>query len=61
MYYLGIDWATDKHDVCLLADDGRVLSEFEITHDLKGFELLHQVLKMSLLLFYFPHTQVYQN
>jgi transposase len=46
MYYLGIDWATDKHDVCLLADDGRILSEFEITYDLKGFELLHQVLKM---------------
>jgi transposase len=46
MYYLGIDWATDKHDVCLLAEDGRILSEFEITHDLKGFGLLHQVLKM---------------
>jgi transposase len=46
MYYLGIDWATDKHDVCLLAADGRILSEFAITHDLKGFESLHQLLKM---------------
>jgi len=45
MYYLGIDWATDKHDLCLLADDGRILSEFVITHDLKGFDLLHQLLQ----------------
>ena len=38
MHYLGIDWATEKHDLCLLAEDGRVLSEFTITSDLKGFQ-----------------------
>ena len=37
MHYLGIDWATDKHDLCLMAPDGRVLSQFEITHDMAGF------------------------
>lgn len=42
MIYLGIDWAADKHDLCLLAQDGRILSEFQITHDLEGFERLHQ-------------------
>ncbi len=26
MHYLGVDWAVEKHDLCLLADDGRVLT-----------------------------------
>ncbi len=42
MIYLGIDWATDKHDICLLTQDGRILSEFQITHDLDGFQRLHE-------------------
>jgi transposase len=45
MHYLGIDWATDKHDLCLLSNDGRVLSQFEITHDMAGFSKLHELLK----------------
>jgi len=45
MHYLGIDWATDKHDLCLMADDGRVLSQFEITHDMAGFSKLYELLK----------------
>lgn len=45
MHYLGIDWATDKHDLCLMAPDGRVLSQFEITHDMAGFAKLHTLLK----------------
>lgn len=44
MHYLGIDWATDKHDLCLLAQDGRILSQFEITHDLAGFHHLRDLL-----------------
>jgi hypothetical protein len=24
MYYLGIDWATEKHDLCLLDEDGTI-------------------------------------
>jgi len=45
MHYLGIDWATDKHDLCLLADDGRILSQFVVTHDLAGFATLQDHLK----------------
>ncbi len=41
MIYLGIDWATDKHDLCLLTEDGRILSEFQISHDLAGFQQMH--------------------
>ena len=40
MVYVGIDWADQKHDVCLMAQDGQVLSEFEIDHSLEGFESL---------------------
>lgn len=45
MHFLGIDWATDKHDLCLMAQDGRVLSHFEITHDMAGFNTLFELLK----------------
>jgi transposase len=40
MFYIGIDWADQKHDVCIMAQDGRILSEFEISHNLEGFEVL---------------------
>jgi transposase len=46
MHYLGIDWATDKHDLCLTDDDGRIISQFQITHDMQGFEALHDILKL---------------
>src|SRR5258708_17702969 len=45
MIYLGIDWASDKHDVCMLAEDGRILSEFQITHDIPGFQQMHQLVQ----------------
>src|SRR5262245_8714748 len=45
MHYLGIDWATDKHDLCLQAADGRVLSEFSISHDMQGFQRLREALQ----------------
>jgi transposase len=38
MHYVGIDWAERAHQVCLMAEDGRVLSEFSITHDGRAFE-----------------------
>ncbi len=44
MHYVGIDWAEHVHQVCLMAPDGRVLSEFTITHDGRGFERLQTTL-----------------
>jgi transposase len=44
MHYLGIDWADEKHDGCLLAADGRVLSRLSIAHDLTGFQKLSDLL-----------------
>lgn len=45
MHYLGIDWATDKHDLCLMAEDGRVISQFVINHDMIGFTELDKILQ----------------
>jgi hypothetical protein len=28
MYYLGIDWANDKHDLCLLDTRGKIVREY---------------------------------
>jgi len=43
MICIGIDWADDKHDVCIRdARDRRILAEFTITHDVEGVEQLDQ-------------------
>ena len=38
MYYLGIDWATEKHDLCLLDDDGTIVQQLEIKQSNHGFQ-----------------------
>lgn len=45
MHYIGIDWADEKHDVCILTEGGRVLSEFAISHNWDGFEQLQTALE----------------
>jgi transposase len=40
MHYVGIDWADQKHDICIMAADGRAVHEFQIEHNLKGFHKL---------------------
>jgi transposase len=52
MHFLGIDWADDKHDLCLLAEDGRIISQFTIRHDWSGFQHLQQILES------FPDTKI---
>lgn len=44
MVYVGIDWADEKHDICLLSEDGRPLSEFSIEHTGAGFGQLQAAL-----------------
>lgn len=44
MICIGIDWADDKHDVCIRdAHDRRILAECVITHDTAGVERLDQM------------------
>lgn len=40
MHFVGIDWADQKHDICITDAEGRILHAFEISHDLNGFEKL---------------------
>lgn len=40
MYYVGIDWADDHHDVFITNDSGAKVSFFTITHTVEGTQLL---------------------
>lgn len=45
MYSIGIDWADETHDICVMRADGQVLSEFKIQHNWKGFKQLTTTLE----------------
>src|SRR5579871_2457139 len=50
MYSVGIDWADQKHNVCILAPDRRILSEFTVNIigvDLSSYALFCQNSKTS--------------
>jgi hypothetical protein len=40
MFFLGIDWATEKHDLCLLDHTGAILHQLTISQSNDGFEQL---------------------
>ena len=40
-HYVGVDWGTEQHTVCVLRGDGRVATRFTVTHSLDGFRQLH--------------------
>ena len=41
LYYCGIDWATEHHDVAVINADGRVVARRRVDNDAAGFtELL---------------------
>lgn len=42
MYYIGIDWADNKHDICILDSEGQIIREFEISNDQRGFGILRK-------------------
>lgn len=43
-YFVGIDWASTKHDVCVLDGQGQVRSRLEIAHSAEGLsELLRRL------------------
>jgi lysophospholipid acyltransferase (LPLAT)-like uncharacterized protein len=35
-FYLGIDWATEQHQACIMDSQGRVLAQRKIEHSGKG-------------------------
>lgn len=38
--FCGIDWASERHAVCVLDDAGKTISTFEVTHSADGLEQL---------------------
>lgn len=42
MYFIGVDWADSKHDICVLDPDGQIIREFEISNDQHGFDILRK-------------------
>lgn len=45
LIFVGIDWADQHHDICLMLSDGSIRKEFRITNDSDGFTLLNTQLK----------------
>ena len=41
MIFAGIDWAEAHHDVCVMAEDGRVLEQRRVAHSVAGIGELH--------------------
>ena len=37
MFFIGIDWADDHHDVSIVEEQGREIKRFQISHDPDGF------------------------
>lgn len=48
MYFVGIDWADQKHDVLVIDQAGENIKKFRISHNAKGFQSLkEQLLKLN--------------
>jgi transposase len=47
-YYVGVDWGSAEHAVCVLEESGRVNTRFAITHTAAGFaDLAHRLGKLG--------------
>ena len=42
MYFIGIDWADEKHDICIIDQKGTAIQQFEITNNQRGFDILRK-------------------
>lgn len=41
MLFVGVDWAEDHHDVCVMAEDGMVLAKRRVPDSVAGIGDLH--------------------
>lgn len=44
MFYAGIDWADNHHDIVVLDDKARQVEQFQVEHSAKGFKTLSEKL-----------------
>lgn len=42
--FVGVDWAEDHHDVCVMDIEGRVLSKGRVSNDLAGIAKIHDLI-----------------
>jgi transposase len=42
--FVGVDWAEDHHDVCVMDPDGRVMAKGRVTNDLAGIAKVHDLI-----------------
>jgi hypothetical protein len=43
MLFVGVDWAEDHHDVCVMDKEGRVLGKRRVAHSVRGVGELHEL------------------
>lgn len=43
MLFVGVDWAEDHHDVCVMDADGRVRAKGRVSNDLAGIARIHDL------------------
>lgn len=43
MVFLGVDWAEESHDVCLMDEGGRVLGRAKVANSLVGVSRIHEL------------------
>lgn len=47
-YYVGIDWASDKHDICVLDAAGQIRAAFSVAHSAQGLaELVRRLTRFA--------------
>ena len=44
MLFVGVDWAEDHHDVCVMDTDGKVTAKGRVSNDLAGVAELHDLI-----------------
>ena len=44
MIFVGVDWAEDHHDVCVMDPDGRVLDSRRVSDSVRGLGELHELI-----------------
>jgi len=44
MWFIGLDWADEHHDICVITDVGKQIGSLRIAHSPQGFENLKDFL-----------------
>jgi len=42
MWFIGLDWADEHHDICVITETGKQIGSLRIAHSPQGFENLKE-------------------